>query len=121
MMFLSSDDSENDFDDPQLVLTRYKKAGYQAALSCPHNYYRACQELIELFSSVAVLAAVRVKKPLLAELSADTRLAIDCCDGYIPHPYPVSSLLFLQQIINGRVNAPVQGAAQRNDLQKSCE
>ncbi|CAK0773104.1 hypothetical protein CVIRNUC_004030 [Coccomyxa viridis] len=82
-MLLSSDDSENEFDDPQLVLTRYKKARYEAALSCPHNYLRACQELIELFNIVAGPAAGRVKKPLLAELSADTRLAIDCCDGVL--------------------------------------
>ena len=92
-MLLSSDDSENEFDDPQLVLTRYRKAGYQAALSCSHNYHRACQELIELFSTVAVLPAVRVRKSLLAELSADTRLAIESCDGYIPHPHALASLL----------------------------
>ena len=64
-------------------------------LSCPHNYLRACQELIELFNIVAGPAAGRVKKPLLAELSADTRLAIDCCDGYTPHAHAVTTLLLL--------------------------
>ena len=86
-MLQSSDDSENECDDPQLVLTRYKRAGYQTALSCVHDYCRACQELIELFGTVAALSAIRVKKSLLAELSLDTRLAIECCDGYNPHSH----------------------------------
>ena len=92
MMLQSSDDSENEYDDPQLVLARYKKAGYQTALSCAHDYHRRCQELIELFGTVAALSAVRVKKSLLAELSADTRLAIKCCHGYTPHPHALASL-----------------------------
>ena len=78
-----SDDSESECDDPQEVLSRYSKAQYQHALSSPDNYYRACQELLELYRVTFQChgAGARVRKGLFAELARDTRLAIELCDG----------------------------------------
>ena len=76
-----SDDSEVEYDDPQVVLTRYKKAHFRLALALPDSYYRACQELAEVFAGTSDCSAARVKKTILAELISDTRLAIEQCDG----------------------------------------
>jgi len=78
---MSSDDSEVDCDDPDVVLTRYKKAQLGRALSFPDNYHRACQELSDIYRVTSECTAARVKKAVLAELSSDTRLAIELCNG----------------------------------------
>ena len=76
-----SDDSEVEYDDPQVVLNRYRKARFRQALASPDSYYRACQELAEVFTATSDCSAARVKKATFAELISDTRLAIEHCDG----------------------------------------
>ena len=76
-----SDDSEDEYDEPLVVLTRYKQAQYRHALSSPEKYHRACQELAEIFRVTSECTPARVRKVVLAELISDTRQAIEYCDG----------------------------------------
>ena len=76
-----SDDSDVEYDDPQVVLARYKRAHFRHALCLPDSYYRACQELAEIYTATSDCSVARVKKAVLSELISDTRLAIEECDG----------------------------------------
>lgn len=76
-----SDDSDVEYDDPQVVLDRYRKGRLRHALCLPDSYYRACQELAEIFTALSDCSVARVKKAILSELFSDTRLAIEECDG----------------------------------------
>lgn len=78
----SSDDSDAECDDPQVVVNRYKQAQHRAALSSPQLHQRACQELAELHSIITQCTSARVRKAILAEVMSDTRLAVELCDGY---------------------------------------
>ena len=80
-MLAYSDDSDAEYDDPHIVLDRYRKGRFRHALCSPDSYYRACQELAELYRGVSDCSVARVKKAILSDLVSDTRLAIEECDG----------------------------------------
>ena len=76
-----TDDSEAEYDDPSVILTRYSRALLSHALCSPDRYHRACQELAQVYRATSEGSPVRVKKAVLSVLISDTRLAIEHCDG----------------------------------------